>query len=211
MNRAEMSKNAQLYLELPYAMIVKRDKRDNIYVARVEEFPGCVAHGETIQDTLKSLRENMRVWIQDCLDSGDPVPSPYEDTELPSGKWVQRVPRSLHLKLVHRAGKEGVSLNQFVTSALAEAVGTKTGLELSMRSQGSGVWSVGNWYGNWLSRGLQGYQISTGDYGVDPASQAFEVLVKNLAGAAGPMELNELEYEGSFHAEIKAPAVAVKC
>ena len=44
---------------------------------------------------------------------------------LPSGKWVQRVPRSLHKKLVSTAKREGVSLNQLVTSVLAAAVGKR--------------------------------------------------------------------------------------
>ena len=43
--------------------------------------------------------------------------------ELPSGKWVQRVPRSLHAKLIALAKREGSSLNQLATSILAEGVG----------------------------------------------------------------------------------------
>jgi len=67
----------------------------------------------------------MRAWIGDCLESGDEVPEPIEEIELPSGKWLQRVPRSLHLKLIYLAKREGVSLNQLVTSGLAEMVGGK--------------------------------------------------------------------------------------
>jgi hypothetical protein len=67
----------------------------------------------------------MEVWIGDCIESGDAVPKPAEEVELPSGKWLQRVPRSLHLKLIHLAKEESVSLNQLVTSALSEAVGGK--------------------------------------------------------------------------------------
>lgn len=36
-----------------------------------------------------------------------------------------RVPRSLHRKLSEEARREGVSLNQFVTVALAETVGVR--------------------------------------------------------------------------------------
>jgi antitoxin HicB len=48
-----------------------------------------------------------------------------QDQKLPSGKWVQRVPRSLHLKLILLARAEGVSLNHLVVSFLAEMVGRK--------------------------------------------------------------------------------------
>lgn len=53
------------------------------------------------------------------------VPAPAEKTEMPSGKWVQRVPKSLHRKLTILAKAEGVSLNQLVTAVLAETVGRK--------------------------------------------------------------------------------------
>jgi antitoxin HicB len=120
-----MSKTLQEYLSLPYTIILRRDKRDEIFVARVEELPGCSAHGDTEQEAVLNLRDNMEVWISDCIDSGDAVPEPAAEKELPSGKWLQRVPRSLHLKLIRLAKEEGVSLNQLVTSALAEAVGGK--------------------------------------------------------------------------------------
>jgi hypothetical protein len=42
------------------------------------------------------------------------------------GAGRQRAPRSLHEKLKIIAAREGVSLNVFVTSVLAEAVGKKT-------------------------------------------------------------------------------------
>jgi len=38
----------------------------------------------------------------------------------------QRVPRKLHARLIEAARKESVSLNQFVTSILSEAIAGKT-------------------------------------------------------------------------------------
>ena len=48
-----------------------------------------------------------------------PLP-PEEDY---SGKFVVRVPRSLHRDLVETAEQEGVSLNQYINVVLARAVG----------------------------------------------------------------------------------------
>jgi len=121
-----MAKTLEEYLSLPYTIVLRRDVKDEIFVARVEQLPGCAAHGSSETEALENLRENMKLWISDCLEAGDPVPIPTEDTDLPSGKWVQRVPRSLHQKLINVAKEEGVSLNQFATSVLAEAVGGKT-------------------------------------------------------------------------------------
>jgi antitoxin HicB len=121
-----MMKTIEEYLALPYTIVLRRDVRDEIFVARAEELPGCSAHGDSESEALSNLRDAMRLWIEDCLESGDTVPEPAEEIELPSGKWLQRVPRSLHLKLINLAKDDGVSLNQFVTAVLAEAAGDKT-------------------------------------------------------------------------------------
>jgi antitoxin HicB len=121
-----MAKTVEEYLALPYTIVLRRDVKDEIFVARVEELPGCSAHGDTGPQALVNLQDNMRLWISDCIESGDAVPEPAEEIELPSGKWLQRVPRSLHLKLIRLAKHEGVSLNQFVTAVLAEAAGGRS-------------------------------------------------------------------------------------
>jgi hypothetical protein len=75
---------------------------------------------------LANLDEAKALWIQDCLENGDPVPPPAAADALPSGRWLQRVPRGLHRKVQALSKREGVSLNQFVTSVLAEAAGEKS-------------------------------------------------------------------------------------
>ncbi len=119
-------KGLKEYLQLPYTVILRKDE-DGDYVARVDELRGCSAHGKTPQEALGNLEEAQELWITDCLESGQPVPEPAIEEPLPSGKWVQRVPRSLHRKLSTLARREGVSLNQLVTSMLSEALGSRTG------------------------------------------------------------------------------------
>ena len=60
-------------------------------------------------------------WKDAARQLGRDVPSPAA-----LGQWRQRAPRSLHEKLKIIAACEGVSLNAFVTSVLAEAVGKKS-------------------------------------------------------------------------------------
>lgn len=112
------------YLELPYTVTLRRDE-DGDWVARILELEGCTAHGKTKPEALENLDEVQRVWIEDALEAGDSIPTPAEDEPLPSGKWLQRTPRSLHAKLVAAAKKEEVSLNQLVTSILSEAIGKR--------------------------------------------------------------------------------------
>ena len=111
---------------LPYTIILRRDDEGDV-VGRIEELPGCSAHGVTKAEALENLAEARTLWITDCIERGHEVPEPRGDSDLPSGKWVQHVPRSLHKRLAALARKEGVSLNQLATSVLAEAVGEKRG------------------------------------------------------------------------------------
>ena len=107
------------YLGLPYTKTLQADE-DGDVVARIVELPGCSTHGADEQEALRNLEEAQRLWIEDCVAAGDAVPEPAMEDPLPSGKWVQRVPRSLHRRLSQMAKEEGVSLNQLVTSMLSQ-------------------------------------------------------------------------------------------
>src|SRR5258708_39582721 len=91
-------KDVIYYLSLPYTIRMRPDNEGD-YVAAIEELPGCIAHGSTTEEALESLREAQQLWIEDCLESGQPVPEPEAEEVLPSGKWVQRTPRSVHKRL----------------------------------------------------------------------------------------------------------------
>jgi predicted RNase H-like HicB family nuclease len=116
--------NLEYYLQLPYTVVLRRDEERD-WVAGVQELDGCTAHGGTQAEALENLEDVQRAWIEDALEAGDDIPEPAEETPLPSGKWLQRVPRTLHRKLADTAKREGVSLNQLVASILAEAVGRR--------------------------------------------------------------------------------------
>lgn len=116
-------KTTEEYMKLPYTLTVRWSADDELFVARVKEIEGCTGHGGSEAEAIAMLRDNMREWISFCLEAGDEIPLPADSDYLPSGKWLQRVPRSLHKRLVECAENEGVSLNTFVTACLAQAVG----------------------------------------------------------------------------------------
>ena len=64
----------------------------------------------------------MRAWIEAMLEAGRSIPEP-QTVESYSGKFIVRLPRSLHRELVQLAEREGVSLNMYVAAALGKAVG----------------------------------------------------------------------------------------
>ena len=108
-----MANDLKYYMQLPYTVVLKPDE-DGDYVARIDELEGCIAHGETPEAAFALSNEVKELWITDALQRGDAIPEPGIDEELPSGRWVQRVPRALHKQLVELAKKERTSLNTFL-------------------------------------------------------------------------------------------------
>jgi len=111
------------YLAKPYARELIRNE-DGTWFARVMELKGCMTEGNTKEEALKNLDDAMKGWIDVAIEDGEPIPEPLESRSF-SGKFVVRVPRSLHRTLAKRAEVEGVSLNQVVVAALAREVGQK--------------------------------------------------------------------------------------
>jgi len=58
---------------MSYTVILERES-DGGYVASVPALPGCVSQGDTRQEVLSNIREAIQLYIEDCIDAGDPVP-----------------------------------------------------------------------------------------------------------------------------------------
>src|SRR6266702_3454634 len=43
--------------QIHYSMIIQWDSRDNIFVVRVPELPGCVTHGTTYEEAVKQGKD----------------------------------------------------------------------------------------------------------------------------------------------------------
>lgn len=112
------------YLSLPYTIEVIRDAGEEYsgWFARIVELPGCMTQADTFEELGEMIADAMRSWIQSALEDGQEIPAP-RSLESYSGKFIVRVPRSLHRALVESANREGVSLNLFASTALAKAVG----------------------------------------------------------------------------------------
>ncbi len=115
-------RSAREYVNLPYQIALRAEERGGGWTAHVEELPGCEAQGETPEKATRQLRRAMETWISETLEKGEDVPEP-RVLSGHSGRLLLRMPQSLHAELAHAADAEGVSLNQFITTALASAVG----------------------------------------------------------------------------------------
>lgn len=113
---------AEAYLERPYKRALIPDRETGTYTAEIAEFPGCVAEGKTPTEALRRLEAAAESWIDAVLDAKQAVPEPMEEQEY-SGKLILRLSRSLHRRVTELAQAEGISLNQFIATTLAERVG----------------------------------------------------------------------------------------
>ena len=125
------------YLKRPYGRVVIPED-DGSFRAEIVEFPGCIAVGDTAAEALANLERVADSWLQATLAKGLHVPEPIESAQY-SGKLVVRLPKTLHKKAAHAAAREGVSLNQFIVSCIAEQVGARstTTPELLQLTQGA--------------------------------------------------------------------------
>ena len=100
------------------------------FLFTLPDIPGVVGDGPTEAAAIKDGREAFLVTVSALTDMGREVPAPTltakDFTPLTaSGKFVARVPRSMHIQLAARAKTEGVSLNTLVISLIAEGMGRR--------------------------------------------------------------------------------------
>jgi antitoxin HicB len=115
--QSQKESKIQHYLHLRYPMEIVED--DDGVVATVPDLPGCTSFGDSIDAAVRGLTETKELWIKGRVDSGLPVPEPSQIEDF-SGKFVLRIPRSLHRSLDREARKQGVSLNQYILHLLSE-------------------------------------------------------------------------------------------
>ena len=117
-------KTIDYYKALPYRVEVYPEEDGGGYTAAIPDLPGCMTCADTIDELWAMIEEAKALWLETALDDGDYIPEPpLMEVQEYSGKFVTRIPRSLHRQLAERAKSEGTSLNQLVLSLLAYGTG----------------------------------------------------------------------------------------
>jgi predicted RNase H-like HicB family nuclease len=57
-----------------YTVILEKEP-DGGYVASVPALPGCVSQGDSRAEALVNIREAIELYVEDCREAGDPVPT----------------------------------------------------------------------------------------------------------------------------------------
>lgn len=116
-------KPIEFYLGLNYPITIYRDEEGG-FVAEIEDLPGCITEGETLEEVNQRIGDALEGWIHAAYEDDVEIPLPRTDEEY-SGKFMVRIPKYLHRRLVEKAKREGVSLNQYVESILSAGVATQ--------------------------------------------------------------------------------------
>ncbi len=94
------------------------------------DLPGCMSDGETEAEAVANGRDAFVAVVSTLQDMEREIPAPSfrpADAAVPSasGKFVARVPKTIHAQLATRAKAEGVSLNTLVLAFIAEGLGRR--------------------------------------------------------------------------------------
>jgi antitoxin HicB len=77
------------------------------------DLPGCMADGETVEEAVSEAADAEQSWLKTHEELDLPVPS---------GRFMVRIPKTLHTKLSARAKQEGVSMNTLAVAYLSEGM-----------------------------------------------------------------------------------------
>jgi antitoxin HicB len=131
-------KTAEDYLDLPYHFVLVPDHWDDGtpgWFIRVEELPGCMSQGKSPNEAWEQIHDAMLGWIDVGLQDGHEIPLPRSDA-LPGYAITVTVPYGLDDEVVAAAAERGVSLDEFVADALAQATGWRPGAKAATKRAG---------------------------------------------------------------------------
>lgn len=65
------------YMSLPYSIRIIPEEAGG-YFAEVEELPGCMTQGDTIEELMRNIEEAKELWLESALEIGKEIPLPKE-------------------------------------------------------------------------------------------------------------------------------------
>ena len=57
---------------------------DQLYVAQVPDLAGCMAHGKSEAEAVRSARQAIELYIDDLTECGEPIPEPRDYQLVPA-------------------------------------------------------------------------------------------------------------------------------
>lgn len=92
------------------------------FMVSFPDFAECISDGETVEEAIHNGQDALQATIAALRSKKLSVPAP-NSGGVASGKFVARVPKTIHARLATRARAEGVSLNALVLTFIAQGLG----------------------------------------------------------------------------------------
>ena len=126
MKMKNFTEKLQHYMSLNYpSQITKIDEADGGgFLIEVPMLKGCMSDGETVEEAYNNLEEAKKEWFTYMLENNLAIPEPADASY--SGRFMVRIPKTLHKIITEQSKREGLSLNQYVSNVLAYAAGQRT-------------------------------------------------------------------------------------
>jgi len=112
------------FIQYPFEIRPLSEEEGGGYLISFPDFSECISDGETPEEAIQNGLDALQETIYALESLNLPVPEPGSGGSY-SGKFIQRVPKSIHARLAARAKQEGVSMNSLVNVMLAESLGRK--------------------------------------------------------------------------------------
>lgn len=121
MEAQENTARAQQLAARPYTFTLVRDD-DHGWTSGVLEVPGVISEGDDANEAIEMAEDALREVIASLLEDGLDVPEPLQARDF-SGRLQLRLNPELHRRASMLAAEEGVSLNRWLSAAIARAGG----------------------------------------------------------------------------------------
>jgi len=107
--------------EFPYIVKPVNEQEMGVkWVVEYLDFPGITGGGDTPEEAIGIANEALQMYQEVLEKEGKPLPLP---TNLnATGRITLRIPKTLHVRAIEMADREGVSLNTYISDALSKSV-----------------------------------------------------------------------------------------
>ena len=101
-----------------YTYRVTWSAEDKEHVGLCTEFPSLSWLAPSPEKALSGIRQVVADVVDELTASGEPVPEALAEKKY-SGRFMVRIPSSVHRNLANEAAEQGVSINRLVSAKLA--------------------------------------------------------------------------------------------
>lgn len=96
------------------------------YLITYTDFNDCISDGETIEEAIENGLDALNGLIETLIELNKPIPQPNSKKVMTaSGKFLIRLPKSLHVSLLNQAKLDNISMNTLAVALIAEGLGKK--------------------------------------------------------------------------------------